>query len=212
MQKSDFNFFCQGKHVYLRCFLVLLYFIIIVLLAADKTKLFEALNFYHNKQLDIFVRYYTHLGDGIFSLLLCLFIYISLRQKLLAAALLLAYATSGIVAQLLKAIIKTPRPKVFFAPNSYPFFIDDIINVGMQSFPSGHTATAFAVACTLIIFTSSKFLNWVYFTLACFIGYSRIYLSQHFLLDITGGAIIGVACGIICSSFILRNNFFQKFR
>jgi membrane-associated phospholipid phosphatase len=34
--------------------------------------------------------------------------------------------------------------------------------------------------------------------LAVLVGYSRIYLSQHFLADVVAGSFIGVAGGVLC--------------
>lgn len=62
----------------------------------------------------------------------------------------------------------------------------------LNSFPSGHTATAF----TLFILTSYFFKNkWVVavgFIYAISAAYSRVYLAQHFPLDTAGGMIVAI--------------------
>lgn len=61
-----------------------------------------------------------------------------------------------------------------------------------NSFPSGHTATAF----TLFLLTTYLFPNkyvltiGIVYAMAC--GYSRIYLAQHFPLDLAGGIFVGL--------------------
>ena len=61
-----------------------------------------------------------------------------------------------------------------------------------NSFPSGHTATAF----TLFILTTYLFPNkyalsiGIVYALVC--GYSRIYLAQHFPLDLAGGILVAL--------------------
>ena len=61
-----------------------------------------------------------------------------------------------------------------------------------NSFPSGHTATAF----TLFILTTYLFPNkyalsiGILYALVC--AYSRIYLAQHFPLDLAGGILVAL--------------------
>ena len=62
----------------------------------------------------------------------------------------------------------------------------------LNSFPSGHTATAF----TLFILTTYLFPNkyalsiGIVYAIVC--GYSRIYLAQHFPLDLAGGIFVAL--------------------
>ena len=37
----------------------------------------------------------------------------------------------------------------------------------------------------------------VWWTLAAAIAYSRVYLGVHYPLDVIGGALVGVGCGIL---------------
>ena len=61
-----------------------------------------------------------------------------------------------------------------------------------NSFPSGHTATAF----TLFLLTTYLFPNkyalsiGIVYAIVC--GYSRIYLAQHFPLDLAGGIFVAL--------------------
>lgn len=61
------------------------------------------------------------------------------------------------------------------------------------SFPSNHTAAAFAMAHLVV-----RLYPWwpnvaVIYTTAAAIGLSRVYLREHYLLDVLGGAILGTA-------------------
>jgi undecaprenyl-diphosphatase len=62
------------------------------------------------------------------------------------------------------------------------------------SFPSGHTATAFAGGLALArVWPEARLGLW---TLACLIAFSRIYVGVHYPLDVLAGAIVGVAAAI----------------
>ncbi len=59
-----------------------------------------------------------------------------------------------------------------------------------QSFPSGHAATAFAVAAALVGWAPGRRRAWV-IVAASGVGASRIVLNAHFLSDVLGGALMG---------------------
>ncbi|MEP6713449.1 MAG: phosphatase PAP2 family protein, partial [Ferruginibacter sp.] len=98
---------------------------------------------------------------------------------------------SGIAVQIIKNLINSPRPKLFFEHGQYLFFIDNLSLSGYASFPSGHTATAFAIATVSMLILKNKKWNLSFLIAAILVGYSRIYLAQHFLLDVLTGALIG---------------------
>ena len=67
------------------------------------------------------------------------------------------------------------------------------INLGNSSFPSGHTISAFAIMSLFAFLSKDKFkLAILFFILALSSGFSRMYLSQHFLRDVVAGSLIGV--------------------
>jgi membrane-associated phospholipid phosphatase len=63
----------------------------------------------------------------------------------------------------------------------------------LNSFPSGHTATAFTIfLLTIYLFNQSKLiLIGLLYAMLC--GYSRVYLGQHFPMDVGGGIIVAIA-------------------
>ena len=64
------------------------------------------------------------------------------------------------------------------------------------SFPSGHTAAAFA-ATSALFFAGEKKLWKPALILAVLIAFSRLYLYVHYPTDILGGIVAGVLCGYI---------------
>lgn len=62
------------------------------------------------------------------------------------------------------------------------------------SFPSGHTAAAFASVSSLY-FAGKKMLWKPALVLAIFIAFSRMYLYVHYPTDILGGIVVGIVAG-----------------
>jgi len=166
----------------------------------SKDSCFLYLTSYHNRLLDIFFISYTNLGDGIFTIIIVLCLLASRRFEF-AWQILAAFVVSGLVAQLLKHFVYSPRPKEFFMGHQHIYLINGITLSGSSSFPSGHTASIFALATMLALFSKNKKLSCFYLMMAILVGYSRIYLSQHFLTDILAGSIIGVSVAMFVYSF-----------
>ena len=68
------------------------------------------------------------------------------------------------------------------------------LNKGKTSFPSGHTMSAFGLYSMLALLSGRK-NRYFLLTLAglsVLTGISRIFLVQHFLIDVAGGAVMGM--------------------
>jgi len=78
------------------------------------------------------------------------------------------------------------------------------------SFPSVHTAIAFAGA--LILAVHHKKWRWWYFLLAILIGFSRIYLGKHYPSDVVTGAVLGILIGSISLRIANLLAYFDKRR
>ena len=63
----------------------------------------------------------------------------------------------------------------------------------LNSFPSGHTATAFTIFLLTVYFFPQSRIIIIGLCYALLCGYSRIYLGQHFPLDIAGGILVAIA-------------------
>lgn len=169
---------------------------LIILLCLGKAASFIDLNPVHRGVLDTFFIWLTFIGDGRFAILICL-IYLLMRRWSRACQLIAAFLSSALIAQILKNIFSMPRPKQFFPAGHYSYFIDGVTHIGFASFPSGHTTSVFAMATLLAIFDSNKKWNPLYLLAAVAVGYSRIYLGQHFLLDVLAGSVIGILTGVL---------------
>lgn len=188
---------------YLFILLVVLATAALLLLLTGKAASFISLNGYHSFALNVFFINYTFLGDGIFAVCLIAFCFFY-KQKQLSLHLLFSFLLSSFIVQLIKNFVTAPRPKIFFEAGQYLYFIDGVTHGGQSSFPSGHTATAFTIATVFVLMLKNK--NWqlpVLFA-AILVGYSRIYLGQHFLIDVIAGSLIGCVSGILSTFIIAR--------
>jgi membrane-associated phospholipid phosphatase len=102
-----------------------------------------------------------------------------------------------------------PRPVEYLKDVTFHQIPGETLN-HWQSFPSGHTTTAFMLATALIFCIPKKRgLHPILISLACLVGFSRIYLMQHFWVDVLAGALLGI-CSTLLSFYLLRNFLDQK--
>ena len=161
-------------------------------------------NSHNTPVFDRFFAIYTNVGDGLFATVLTLaFLFYKIGYGIMLA---IANIITGLIAQLLKHQVfdNVVRPKVYFEGIYNLHFVEGVKVWSSNSMPSGHSATAFAIFLCLSMFVRNSLLRIVFFILALLVGYSRIYLSQHFLSDVVVGSFIGVAVVMAYSIFHRR--------
>jgi membrane-associated phospholipid phosphatase len=157
---------------------------------------------------DYFFKYSTYLGHGLIIGILALYL-IFTNKKYFYITVFSSLLTTLIV-RFLKIYVNAPRPISYFksvCPTDYDFhFVEGVKIASQHSFPSGHTATAFLFFFLLSFFYAQKryFLQFVFFFLALIVAYSRLYLFQHFFIDVAVGALIGVISAIISVFFVSK--------
>ena len=82
-----------------------------------------------------------------------------------------------------KDLVQRPRPFVTH-PQVHPLYV-----VHSTSFPAGHAATAFAGA--VLLSWAARRWTPAFVVLAVAVGFSRIYVGDHYLGDVLGGAFVG---------------------
>jgi undecaprenyl-diphosphatase len=103
--------------------------------------------------------------------------------------LLVGTAVAVVAADLLTTLVK------HFVPRHRPFEHQLGPSERTHSFPSGHTATAFAGATMLAAYAPRYRV--AFYVLACLIGLSRLYNGVHYPTDVVAGAALGVVTALL---------------
>jgi undecaprenyl-diphosphatase len=121
------------------------------------------------------------------------------RRRIPVAFIAAAVATgvASLAAHALKELFDRERPPVADPSLGSLASIPD-----NPSFPSGHSATAFAAATTVAILCPR--LRPVALAVAVAVALSRVYLRVHFPLDVAAGALVGAGLGALCAIVALR--------
>jgi membrane-associated phospholipid phosphatase len=187
--------FLKDNLVFYALYLVLLTWAGYYLITSDKINIHrKIISLTGHSFSDTFYMYITHLGDGVFAAILALIVgYFNIRN---GVYVLFSYIVSGLTSSLLKNYV--------FDDIDRPFQIwqwtlrEDLPRIkGVEvlihnSFPSGHATTAFAIFTCLALISKNKFLKVVFLLIAANAAFSRTYISQHWLVDIYFGSLLGL--------------------
>jgi undecaprenyl-diphosphatase len=151
----------------------------------------------YSDHLAIIGRWFSHVGDGLYYLLLGLAILwldsVSGTQFFYVG--LLAFAMERPLYFVLKNTVKRARPQ-----DALNELVARLVPSDKFSFPSGHTAAGFVMA-TLVASFYPEFTVLAY-TLATLIGFSRVLLGVHFPGDILAGALLGMTSANIALAVV----------
>ncbi|MFA5512610.1 MAG: phosphatase PAP2 family protein [Candidatus Kapaibacterium sp.] len=164
--------------------------LLITLLFIDKG---EGVIFFNDLRGSIFddiFKFLSSLGEGLYFLLFLLIAAVYRFKYLILG--ISVYLGSGLVTQILKNIFREPRPSVFFQGSDLVTYVEDFQLHSYNSFPSGHTTGGFAIFLFLAIITKNKPVGLFYLICAWLVGISRVFLVQHFLIDVLFGSLIGI--------------------
>lgn len=150
---------------------------------------------------NIYFRFMTYMGEGyvyVFAIIAMLFVKF---RYAFAVALnsILVLATSVP----LKNYFQHERPFTYFTEVlKQPDLVNYVEGVTLHtswtsSFPSGHTTSAFAFYSLLAFLSPQQWVKMLCLFLAVNVACSRMYLIQHFLKDVTAGALTGVFVALL---------------
>lgn len=155
------------------------------------------INQYSRESWDSLVIFLTDLGLGSFvAAAMVVLLLVRVRYGLMGLANL---GFTGLFTNILKKMLFADRVRpfnYFFYDDLHRFIYTAELNYH-YSFPSGHSMTIFAALSMVAYFIGNKWAGIVFFFAALVIGFTRIYLLQHFFLDVYVGALIGVFSTIL---------------
>ena len=173
-----------------------LYLLLVVSLAAfqiffSPTVLFESINQFVNEKLNLFFEIFTWIGSGWTYGAVCLLVLIFNRKYFWL--FVSSFAATSLVAQIIKYFLPNiARPVEFFAQQkiaiNFPVGAEEL---HWNSFPSGHTTSAFSLFLLLSLFSKNKIIVLLCFASAALVALSRVYLTAHFVRDVYWGMIFG---------------------
>ena len=172
----------------------------------SKAEIHLMLNSRHNAFGDFFFPYITYLGDGV-TVIAAVMLLLLVRYRF-ALLLALSNLLSAGITQLLKHTLfaDVVRPKEYFKNILDIHYVEGVENYLYNSFPSGHTTAAFTTCFCISLMTENRLLKFLMFVMALTIGFSRVYISQHFFNDIYAGSLIGVSATMVVYAFIRKSS------
>ena len=157
----------------------------------DKIGFHLVLNAFHTPMLDTFFKYFTYVGAWVpcaVAVVLLIF-----RKWKIASVILVGQLVATLITTPLKHIIRAKRPSAILSDLGINFPVVEGVDLhSTLSFPSGHTSAAFAFCFAVALFCPKWWQKLLCLFVAVLCGYSRIYLSQHFLEDVLAGSMVGV--------------------
>ncbi len=203
MQSLNYKNFKIGLLLSMLCALILFIFSY----SYGKNNSFLLLNTDLGISADHFFNFFSNLGDGLLWIPLVVY-FIYKEGKKMLPFLISSFAITTAFTQACKYLIVPDelRPTAAIT-NEFIHTVKGVTVHLTASFPSGHTATAFVFYLTFCLVFENKLWLIAGLLYALTVGYSRIYLAQHFPYDVAAGIVVAIVSVIFS---LLIQNWFDK--
>lgn len=204
MQSLNYKNFKIGLLLSALCSLVLF----IVSYSYGKNNFFLLLNTDLGSIADHFFSFFSYLGDGLLWIPLIIY-FIYKEGKKLLQLLISSFVITTAFTQACKYLVVPDelRPTTAIT-NAFIHTVEGVTVHTTASFPSGHTATAFVFYLIFCLVFESSWWLIIGLLYALTVGYSRIYLAQHFPFDVAAGILVAIVSVIL--SLFVQNKFDKK--
>ncbi len=153
-----------------------------------------------NQTLDIIMQYITESGEVLWMLAFGLLMLIIPKTRRIGITLMILIVLSTLLTGYIKCGVDRDRPDFEYEGAPFPVEISrDTYALFCEggydaSYPSGHAARAMIIGIILGYALSERFPRGAYllFLYPVLISISRIYVLQHFPMDVIGGVVIGI--------------------
>jgi membrane-associated phospholipid phosphatase len=190
-------------------YLVILAICLVIKSTYSREEIYFAVNSHNYPWADALAPYFTDLGNGWTTVALAATLLLFNYNKSFLMAV--TYAVTSILAQIIKHIFDAPRPMLYFKDQLvHIHFVKGVDMLSLHSFPSGHTVTAFSTAVLITYWCKNKLWGLPLLALAITVGYSRMYLSEHFFEDVTAGSVIGVITTVFLIGWLAGRDFLKS--
>jgi membrane-associated phospholipid phosphatase len=205
VQKTKHSLLFSLKYVlkevrfFLIPYCIFLSFALVILAVFSKDEIHLAINRQYSPFWDAAMKTFTFLAEG-YSIAVLVLVVVVINWRLGAFTGLAAFLASFITAMIKQHLFNNePRPVYYFTElNQVPLrLVPGLENNLFDSFPSGHTTVAFAMYFCASFLVKKDWIKVLFFFLAATIGFSRIYLSQHFLADVCAGSLVGTLVSLL---------------
>ena len=168
--------------------------------------------------LDIIMQIITETGDPFYMLGFGIIALIIKKTRRIGITLMILIVISTLLTGYIKCGVDRDRPDYDYEGVVFPVEISrDTFAMFCEggfdaSFPSGHAARSIAFGIVLAYALSERFPRWCYllFAYPILVSISRIYVLQHFPMDVIGGAILGIMLTGILAYRTNLEKFFDK--
>ncbi len=179
----------------------------IIILTKEKLDAHLWINQFHSNFFDYFFYYTTQIVEAKMAAIILIIVMLVKDFKSSLIILIACLVTALLITGGLKPLFGYTRPVVQLPElRLLPEFFKMKQNVA-NSFPSGHTTLGFAMFASLALAARNKNWGYLFGVLAAIVGFSRVYLSQHFFEDIFVGSIIGTVGSFLIYFWLDRYSF-----
>jgi undecaprenyl-diphosphatase len=171
-----------------------------------------------NPSLDIILQIITESGDTIWMLGFGILMLLIKKTRRVGITLMILIVLSTLLTGYIKCGMDRDRPDFDYEGAPFPVKISrDTFALFCEgghdaSYPSGHAARAMIFGIVLGYALSERFPRGSYLLLLypLFVSISRVYVLQHFPMDVIGGTILGVMLAGVMSKKTKLYKIFEK--